>query len=155
MNKRWLRLGLLAAVGYVAVACGPVFQKRRPAVERVNSAIPAGRFQVIASIAGGDSRTDIRMAVTVREVLQDSGITVVRRSGRWDTELDAVKGICEPAGAVDGVLVIWYDRMVLRDCRTQTTAYEISAGNEKGITEMATSLVRYLRRPPGVSTTPD
>lgn len=147
MNLRWFRPGLLVSLGVLAVACGPIFQKRRAAVERVNSSIPGNRFQVIATIAGGDSRTDLRMSVTVRQVLQDSGFTAVRRAGRWDSEMDAVRQICEPAGTVDGVLVIWYDRIVLRDCRTQTTAYEISAGNEKGITGMAASLIRYLRRP--------
>jgi len=145
MNTRAWRFALVASLGASTLACGPVFQKRRPAVQRANATVPAGRFQVIASIAGGDSRTDIRMSVTVRQVLQDSGITVVRRAGRWDSELDAVKGICEPVGAVDGVLVVWYDRMVLRDCRTQVTAYEINAGNEKGITDMAYSLIWYLR----------
>jgi len=132
------------------VACfGPLFQKQRPAVERVNSTIPGGRFQVIASIAGGDSRTDLRMSVTVRQLLQDSGFTVVRRSGRWDSEADALRGICEPGAGVDGVLVVWYDRLVLRDCSSTVTAYEINAGNEKGIAGMAYSLIRYLRREPG------
>lgn len=149
MSSQWWRSGLLASLGILAVACGPIFQKRRPSVERVNSSIPGDRFQVIATIAGGDSRTDIRMSATVRQVLQDSGFTAIRRAGRWDSEADAVRSICEPVGTVDGVLVIWYDRMVLRDCRTLTSAYEIEAGNEKGITEMASSLMRYLRRQPG------
>jgi hypothetical protein len=149
MNSRWLRSGLLASLGILAVGCGPIFQKRKPSVERVNASIPGGRFQVIATIAGGDSRTDIRMSATVRQVLQDSGFTAVRRAGRWDSEADAVRQICEPVGTVDGVLVIWYDRMVLRECRTLTSAYEVEAGNEKGITDMANSLIRYLRREPG------
>lgn len=154
MNVRNGSFRLLAGLAVVSVACyGPIFQKRRPATERVNSNIPAGRYQVLASIAGGDSRTDIRMSVTVRQVLQDSGFTVVRRAGRWDSELDAVHSICEPAGSVDGVLVVWYDRLVLRDCRTEVTAYEISAGNESGITGMAYSLIRYLRRPAAAAPT--
>jgi hypothetical protein len=113
----------------------------------VNAAIPAGRYHVLAGVAGGDARIDLQISVTVRQQLQDSGFTVLRRAGRWDSQTDAVRAICEPP--VDGVLFIWYNRLELRDCATVgAMAYEISSGGQEGITTLTDRLIRYLRRPP-------
>jgi hypothetical protein len=136
-----------AGAGVVAACNRPLFDRARPTVERVNPNIPAGRFHVLASIAGGDARTDLQISVTVRQQLQDSGFTVVRRAGRWDSQTEAVRAICEPP--VDGVLFIWYNRLELRDCVTQgAMAFEISSRGQEGITNLTDRLIRYLRRPP-------
>jgi hypothetical protein len=113
----------------------------------VNPNIPGGRFQTIASVAGGDARIDLQVSVTVRQQLTDSGFTVVRRAGRWDSQTEAVRAICEPP--VNGVLFIWYNRLELRDCATEgATAYEITSRGQEGITGLTDRLIRYLRQPP-------
>jgi hypothetical protein len=133
--------------GFLAACTRPLFDRALPAIERVNPNIPGGRFHVLAGIAGGDARTDLRVSVTVRQQLQDSGFTVVRRAGRWDSQTEAVRAICEPP--VDGVLFIWYNRLELRDCVTQgAMAFEISSRGQEGITNLTDRLIRYLRRPP-------
>jgi hypothetical protein len=135
----------LAGAGLLAACSRPLFDKVRPSVERVNPNVPAGRYHVLAGVAGGDARIDLQISVTVRQQLQDSGFTVLRRAGRWDSQTDAVKAICEPP--VDGVLFIWYNRLELRDCATEgATAYEVTGGGQEGITKLTDRLIRYLRR---------
>jgi hypothetical protein len=128
-----------------------LFERPKPVSERWSSSIPTGRFSVIATIAGGDSRTELQVSVTVRQQLEDSGFTIVRRAGRWDSELAALRAICAPDAVpvVDGVLFIWYNRLELRDCATEGTAYEIAGSPEGGVgvIEMSDRLVRYLKRP--------
>ena len=100
-------------------------------------------------IAGGDALIDFQISATVREELQDSGFTVVRRAGRWDSQPEAVRVICAPGETpkVDGVLFIWYNRLELLDCGSGTTAYEITSRGQEGITHLTQRLIRYLRQP--------
>lgn len=153
-----VRAPLLAVALLGAVACNrPIFDKPRPAVERMNPEIPPGRFRVLAAIAGGDTRTDLQISATARQLLTDSGFTVVRRAGRWEGQADAVRAICAPgqAPAVDGVLFVWYNRLELRDCTTESAAYQIGGeGGTIGITGMIDRLIRWLRRDTSSSPSP-
>jgi hypothetical protein len=138
----------LAAVllGTGALAC-PQYARVGPLVERVQPETPPGRFQVIAAIAGNRNISDLRISATARKQLTDSGINVVRRGGRYDTEASAVQQVCasEEAPRVDGVLFIWHDRLSLYDCTTERSAYEVSGGTD-GIQGMTNRLYAYLRR---------
>ena len=142
----------LVAVGAAALAAAcnrPLLDRGKPAVERTSATIPPGRFKVLAAVAGGGSRTDLQISVTVRQRLTDSGFTALRRAGRWDNEADAVRSICAPGQtpAIDGVLFIWYNRLELRDCTTEGAAFEIGGeGASIGITAMVDRLVRWLKR---------
>jgi hypothetical protein len=144
---------IVLAAGAVAAACAgrPLFDKPKAAVERVNPEIPPSRFHVLATIAGNSARTDLQISATVRERLADSGFTVVRRAGRWENQADAVRSICAPGQVppVDGVLFIWFDRLELRDCTTESAAYEIGGGGSVGITGMVDRLVTWLKRDSG------
>lgn len=148
----------VAAVAAVAAACNrPLLDRGRPAVERTSATIPPSRFKVLAAVAGGGSRTDLQISVTVRQRLTDSGFTAVRRAGRWDNEADAVRSICAPGQtpAIDGVLFIWYNRLELRDCTTEGAAFEIGGeGASIGITAMVDRLVKWLKRDDVPATTP-
>lgn len=145
-----LLLFAAALLGASVAACNrPLFDRVRPAVERMNPEIPPGRFRVLAAVAGGDTRTDLQISATVRQRLADSGFTVVRRAGRWDGQADAVRAICAPGQAqmVDGVLFIWYNKLELRDCTTESAAYEIGGqGGSIGVTSMVDRLILWLRR---------
>jgi hypothetical protein len=135
----------------LGAACGgkPIFDRARPMVERTSATIPPGRFRVLTTVAGGGStRIDFQVSATVRQQLEDSGVTVVRRAGRWEDELAALRAICAPDAvpAVDGVLFVWYDRLELRDCATQGTAFEVTGGSDQGIQDMTNRLIVYLHR---------
>lgn len=141
----------LGATGLLAACQGrPMFDRPQPSVERLNSEIPPGRFNTITSIAGGDQRIDLQISVTVRGLLEDSGIVVTRVPGRWESSTDALRSLCAPGAspALDGVLFIWYNRLELRECATGSIAYEITSKGQEGITHLTNRLIRYLRRAP-------
>ena len=82
--------GLLVAGGLVWLAGCP----GRQVVEMPGTTIPGSKFKVIATVAGGTRSMDLRMSVTARKQLNDSGWKGVARYGRWDSRTDAVTAIC-------------------------------------------------------------
>jgi hypothetical protein len=147
-------LGLAALVALPA--CGrALLQRSQDLSERINASIPASQFRTIAAIAVTDSRTGLQVSHTVRSQLTDSGFSVIRRSGRWDSEVAALQAACAPEAdpVVQGVLFISYNQLELRDCTTGTTAYLVTNGEDGsvGITEMTNRLARYLRPPTPVN----
>jgi len=144
------KFGLFAAFAALTLAaCNrPLLERSKPTVERASATIPSGRFRTIAAVAGGDSKTELRMSAQVRQQLTDSGFAVIRKAGRWESEQAAIRAICAPDAVppVDGVLFIWYNRLELRDCTTEAAAYEIGGYGDIGIMDMANRLVRYLKR---------
>lgn len=124
--------------------------------EAVNPAVPGSQFRTLTVIAAGDEDADIQVAVRVRRSLEQAGVAVVPSPGRWPTELAALEGVCgvnevpestavqRAAARVDGVLFVSWDRLLLRDCPTQRTAYEIK-GSWSGVDYMVRRLVKYLR----------
>jgi len=115
-------------------------------VVETQSTVPGSRFKVIATVAGGTRSMDLRMSVTARKQLNDSGWKGVARHGRWDSRSDAVNAICGD-GDVDGVLFVEYNRLELDDCTTRKPGYAIDGSPEKGVglDEMMKRLMRYLR----------
>ena len=138
-------------VAFGVVGCGgrPLFQRAKPAEENVSKEIPGDKFHVIATIAGSDGRTDLRMSMNVRSMLNDAGVTAVRKQGRWETEDAATTAICQQTdGHVDGVLVVRYTGLRLVDCATSKNAFEIKGDPEQGgpgIRRLTTRLVDYLQ----------
>ena len=118
----------------------------KEAVEHPSPTIGGTKFKVLATVAGGASRNEIRMSATVRKELNDSGWKGVSRAGRWDTPSQAVKEICEP-GDVDGVLFVSYNRLELMDCTSHQLAWSVDGAPERGagIQEMTKRLFHYLR----------
>ena len=140
-----LAAGLFALLG---CAGRPLFQRGKPAVENISADIPGERFKALATIAGNDGRTDLRMSADVRLHLTQAGFTAVPRAGRWESEQTAVADICATRSGVDGVLVVTYRSLKLIDCATTKTAYEIIHDPEAGgpgIQGLTLRLVRYLR----------
>jgi len=134
--------------------------KRQRASEQINRQVDPSTLMAIAVIAGADARYDIRMATLVREELTDAGITAIRRTGRWSSEGDALMDIC-PTGQIssaDGVVFVYYNQLVLWECRGKTKAIEIFGGTEAGLPGMTRRLVEYLQssgRRTSVPTAPD
>ena len=123
----------------------------RPVVEKPSSTVPGSKFKVIATVAGGTRSMDLRMSVTARKELNDSGWKGVARYGRWDSRTDALLAVCAD-GDVDGVLFVEYNHLELDDCITKKPAYEIDGSPEKGVglDEMMKRLMRYLRGEPAL-----
>ena len=139
--------GLLLTGGLVwLVGC-----RGRQVVEMPSTTIPGSKFKVIATVAGGTRSMDLRMSVTVRKQLNDSGWKGVARYGRWDSRTEAVAAICAD-GDVDGVLFVDYNRLELDDCATKQPAYAIDGSPERGVglDEMMKRMRRYLRGEPPV-----
>jgi ABC-type transport system substrate-binding protein len=136
----------LAAAALLFAAC----YGRKKGFENWNANVPIDHFKTVATIAGGTSRQEIRMMVTVRQDLKKAGVNAVPASGRWDTVAEALGGICSPGAEqpVDGVVVVHYDHLVLYDCQTNKAAFEIQGTGEQGITDMTQRLVKYLKRKP-------
>lgn len=136
--------GLLLLVASLTGCLG-----RRQVVESPSATIPGSKFKVIATVATGTRSMDIRMSVTARKELNDSGWKGVARYGRWETQGEAVMAICAD-GDVDGVLFVSYNRLELDDCTTRKPAYQIEGSPDRGvgIDEMMKRLRRYLRGEP-------
>lgn len=154
MSRRAFYATAVVLAGIGAACNRPLFDKPRPAVERMNPDIPPSRFRVVAAIAGDNTRPGLQISATARERLADSGFTVIRRFGRWDSQAEAVRQICAPGQIppVDGVLFIWFNRLELRDCTTEGAAYEIGGQGTIGIQGMVDRLVKWLRRDDGPAT---
>ncbi|MSR07699.1 MAG: hypothetical protein EXR93_11630 [Gemmatimonadetes bacterium] len=128
-------------------ACAEMLPKKNRSSEQVSKLHEGSKYQVIVTVAGGDSRAELRQSSMVRAKLAEGGWQALRRSGRWATEAEAIADIC-PAGesvSVDGVLFIYYNQLSLVDCRTRTPAITIQGGDDLGIDGMANRLISYLR----------
>lgn len=122
--------------------------KGKKGFENWDTNVPASHFRTIATIAGGTGRNDLRMMVQVRQDLQKAGVNAVASSGRWDSVVEALGQICASGSAqpVEGVVVVQYDHLVLYNCQTTKAAFEYQGSSEKGLTEMTTRLIKYLKR---------
>jgi hypothetical protein len=133
------------------MSCGgrPLFQRAKPTEESVSKEIPGDKFHIIATIAGSDARTDLRMSMNVRTQINQAGVVAVRKTGRWETEDAATLAICSMTdGRVDGVLVVRYTGLRLVDCATNKNAFEIKGDPEQGgpgIRKMTERLVAYFQ----------
>lgn len=133
--------------------------------------IPGTRFHTVTVIAGESDHSSILIAARVRDSLQSSKIVnVVNRSGRFVDEAGALREICPDSSGttavsdstramiandstgtlaamapVDGIVIVWWNRISLRDCRTQTTAYDATGAAQIGIDDLTRQLVRYLK----------
>jgi hypothetical protein len=143
-------LGFLALTMTSLLLVGCSLTRGKKGFENWNNNIPANHFKTIATIAGGTSRTDLRMMVQVRQDLQKAGVNAVASSGRWDTVMEALGQICASGAAqpVDGVVLVRYDYLVLYDCQSSKPAFEFQGTSEKGLTDMTARLIKYLTRKP-------
>jgi hypothetical protein len=137
---------VVTVIGALLLAgCGALIKPPR-VVEQRNDRIQASKFKTLAVIGGDDARTTIRMSAQVREQLTKSGFNAVRRAGRWAGQMDALNEICQPGDeAVDGVLIVVYDRLTLHDCESKGVSYSIQGGGRIGLPEMADKLITYLK----------
>lgn len=148
MTRAYTRQATLAVTSLLLIGCP--LSRGKKGFENWNTSVPASHFKTIATIAGGTSRSDIRMMVQLRQDLQKGGVNAVAASGRWDTVIEALGQICATGAAqpVDGVVVVNYDHLVLYDCQSSKAAFEFQGSPEKGLTDMTARLIKYLKRKP-------
>lgn len=133
-----------------ALLLGGCMGSKKKGFENWNTAVPASHFKTIATIAGNTGRNDLRMMVQVRQDLNKAGINAIAAGGRWETVVEALGQICASGSSqpVDGVVVVQYDHLVMYDCQNSKPAFEYQGSSEKGLTEMTTRLIKYLKRKP-------
>jgi len=162
--------GRLRVVVVAALAAG-CFHPYGKVTEFQSPTVPGTHFRTLSVIAGESDHSSIQIAARVRDSLTASKIVnVVNRSGRWVDEAGALKGICpDPSDTsaataasreaiandtsgtlgsmapVDGVVIVWWNRVSLRDCRTQVVAYDATGAAEIGIDGLTRQLIRYLK----------
>lgn len=166
--SRWVKLAGIAVAATLAVAC---FHPYGKVSEFQSSKIPGSRFHTLTVISGETEHSSILIAARVRDSLQESKVVnVVNRSGRWVDEAGALREICPDSAEanampdsaraaiasdstgilatmapVDGVVIVWWNRVSLRDCKSQTTAYDATGAAQIGIDELTRQLIRYLK----------
>lgn len=129
-------MGLLAGC---ASAFGRVTEMR-------SDSVPGERFKTLVPIISADIPAADQVGLRLRRQLEENGLTVLRRSGLWQTEVTALEVIC-PQGQpsdIDGVLFVWWNKLQLNDCATHRPAFQISGGY-RGVDYMVERLMRYLR----------
>ena len=147
--RRYGYLGV-AVLAFCTSGCGGVFgplvKTGTPSIFR-NPDVRPIEYKAIATIGADDSSPTLRMSVIVRERLKEAGISAVRRAGRWTTEEDALIGICasneEPK--VQGVVIVSYDTLILRECSKREVAYRIVSNGRFTITQLADHLADFIK----------
>jgi hypothetical protein len=130
------------------LGCANLLPAKGRVTEFRSTTAPNVAYKVIAVIASDDSNSSLRMSATVRTQLNENGVAGVRRSGRWDSEDTAVNEICRtpgPEGSVQGVVIVSYDTLVLRECESRLVAYKIIGGGRLALNQMADRLIEYVR----------
>ena len=135
------RVVLMAAVLAMGVGCIP-----RPS-ERLDAKFKTSNYKTIAVIAGGSRREFVVMTQRARERIRKAQVVnVVSVKGRWDTEVDAVKGLCaqdhEPV--LDGFVIVQGDNLSLYDCGSMKVSWEADGAYE-GVDYMTTKLLEFLQ----------
>jgi hypothetical protein len=148
------RVAPLLAVASV-LGCANLLPAKGRVTEFKSTTVPATvTYKTIAVIASDDTNNALRMSASVRSQLTENGINGVKRSGRWDTEDSAVNEICRtpgPEGLVQGVVIVSYDTLVLRECESKLVHYKIVGGGRLALNQMAEKLIGFVRTTSGQS----
>jgi hypothetical protein len=139
------RLGVVVIVTVVS-ACGTL-KKAGTINQYVNPAVTASGIKRISLIGDGRERANKEIITRARTRLTEAGITLVVRSGSWESNEIALKDICvqrpQTDNNVDGVVFIGWDHVTLHDCATMGVATNI-VGKYAGIDAMTDKLISYL-----------
>jgi len=135
------RVILMAAVIATTAGCIP-----RPS-ERLDARSKTAHYNTIAVIAGGSRREHVVMTQRARERIRKAQIVnVVNVKGKWDTEIDAAKGLCTQGQvpALDGFVIVQGDNLALWDCGSMKVSWEADGAYE-GVDYMTRKLVEFLQ----------
>jgi hypothetical protein len=136
----------LIAVNSLFACSGITPAKGRPTEFRSDTA-PRVNYKTIVVIAADDNKNALRMSASVRTQLNKDGFKAVRRAGHWTSEEDAMNEVCRAGQPerVDGLLIVSFDALLLRECTSKLTAYKVNGGGRLGIQEMTFKLENYFR----------
>lgn len=161
----------LSGIAVAAVTLAGCFHPYGKVSEFQSAKIPGSRFHTVSVISGESDRSAIMIAARVRDSLSASKVVnVVNRSGRWADEAGALRELCPDSSAVsgaqdsarvaiandttgtlaamapvDGIVIVWWNRVSLRDCRSQVVAYDATGAAQIGIDDLTRQLIRYLK----------
>jgi len=148
-ERKAMRPAVLFAIGGVLLlgGCKSLLPAKGRVTEFHSSTAPKIAYSTIAVIANDDSQNTIKMSATVRSQLTKDGWNAVRRTGRWSTEEEALLEICNPNNPepAQGVLIVSFDTLHLRECKTKLTAYKVNGGGRLSLPELTERLERFLK----------
>jgi hypothetical protein len=142
-----IRASHFAGVAAVIALAGCVHLQRADKMRQfVNPDVNPSDIKTITIIAGGGSKANLGIMVRARDRVVKAGVPVVKRSGEWESDIAALKAICEtPKGpdSVDGVVITEWDRLTLHECKEGKIALNVSGGYV-GIDAMVDRLLKYM-----------
>jgi len=138
---------LLALSACATLAGCSILMRPTQASEQVNPQVDQSTMSAIVVIAGDDARYDLRMASLVRDKLTEAGFNGIRRSGRWASENEALNDICptNQVASADGIIFVYYNQLILWDCKTRLKAIQVFGGTEAGLPGMTDRVIAYLQ----------
>lgn len=147
VRDRTSRRVFTALFATVLFGCSGITPAKGRPVEFRSDTAPRVNYKTIVVIAADDAKNALKMSATVRALLNKDGWNAIRRSGRWTSEEDAMNDVCRAGQVekVDGLLVVSYDALLLRECTTKLTAYKVNGGGRLGLPEMTRRLENYFR----------
>jgi hypothetical protein len=145
MSVRYVVLSALV----LAAGCG---SGRMGKIEEFPSPeVDVSGIKRLTVIADGAQRSDMQVTARARDRLTKAGVELVRRTGTWETDMQAVREICvqNPTAMdnVDGVILVGWNHVTLHDCASGKVATNIT-GNYAGIDALVDRLLRYMGRTP-------
>jgi hypothetical protein len=143
---RWAGAFVLFA-GLGLGGCKSLLPAKGRVTEFRSSTAPHVTYSTIAVIANDDTPNTIKMSATVRSTLTKDGWNAIRATGRWSSEEEAMLEICNPNAATpaQGLLIVSFDTLHLRECKSKLTAYKINGGGRLSLPELTERLERFLK----------
>ena len=133
----------------LAAACGTAMMTAHPPLES-RGLKPGAKFRVVATIGANGSNDAFRLSRHVRERLNAAGIAAVASGGRWETQYEAIRDICQRTDVlIDGVVIVDVTVLTLIDCENGLTAYAASGtSGSPGIDVLTDRLIVFLNQGP-------
>jgi hypothetical protein len=137
---------LVTALLWLSGCAGTTLIHKRGVVDTyANPDYDGNVIRTMGLLAGDQTSMARQMTARVRRRLEAAGLTILRTSGNWDSEVDALVEICaQQEPSPDGVVVIKWDSVKLRMCQTgHPRAFE-ARGAYEGLEELTDQLLSYL-----------
>jgi len=138
---------LAVGLAFTLFGCGGLLPAHGRVTEFRSATAPRVNYRTLVVIAADDNKNALIMSAAVRRKLTKDGFNAQRRSGHWTSEEDAMNEVCraDQTDPAQGLLIVSYDTLILRECTSKLAAYKVNGGGKLGLEEMADRLEQYLK----------